>query len=264
MTAIEAYDKLSEGGVPITEDMFLAWVRDNSISAECLDNLAILGDMIIHKKQEDHYEHLLRRSRIPDVDLKTFDNFRYDRYDGEAVKVLKNLSSLYFLNSGCNVLFTGEPGTGKTHLALAIGNEACRHGIRTYYTTFSDLNTRLTLSIRKGTTAKEVKKLMDATCLIIDDIGRETFSERNTELLFNIISKRQSSKRSGSIIMTSNLRPSEWGPLFSSGSTLECTLDRLLDKVEKFELKGSSFRGRDRHSYQLEVKETQLSVKRQN
>lgn len=251
---------LNKTGVPITEEIISLWISTHNIDEEELEDVVALFKLIEKEKEEDRYETLLRLSRLPSYVPLTFENFNFDRFDAEAQKTLKSLKTLFFIHNNKSVIFTGETGTGKTHLAQAIGNEACKKGIRTYFITFHELNDRLTKAIREGNLSKVVKGLINAKCLIIDEVGKDRMSEENTNAFFHVIDKRCSTPHGGSIIMTSNLDPEDWDSLFDSDDASMCGLDRLLDRAEKFELTGSSYRGRARNSYRFAALDNPLKV----
>lgn len=255
MMTAELTSALAKLGLPASQDLLDSWVSKNDITMEEIDDVMDLVSKLQSVKDENSYERHLKSSGIPTVAYHTFDSFRLDGCSADAKKTLGSLRTLYFISSGRNVLITGKTGTGKTHLAMAIGDEACRQGLKTCFTTFSNLN-RALVDARNSTDGKKldrlVKKLTNASCLVIDDIGGAALGEAGSSLLSGIIENRRTLHGGcNSIIMTSSRKPSEWNSLFSPQEMAYSIIDRLMDRVDRFELDGPSFRGRDRIMHKL-------------
>lgn len=134
MTAEEFLDKYgkqaTELGLPFGREDMLGWMADSSLSAQELDTLSAFLSAMVRKKDETAVCTLKRLSRIPQKSPLTFGNFNMDLLNEHAKRQVRALQSLSFVSSKRNVIMVGPPGTGKTHLAMAIGNECCRNKIK--------------------------------------------------------------------------------------------------------------------------------------
>ncbi len=157
-------------------------------------------------------------------------------------KVTNHLSAIIdgsFLNRSENILAFGNPGSGKTHLLCAIGNELIERGRRVLFTPCSQLVQDLLLAKRDLKIAKLLKKLSRYDAVIIDDIGYVQQSREEMEVLFTFLADRY--ERS-SIMITSNLPFSKWEQIFKDPMTTAAAIDRLVHHSVVLELNLSSYR----------------------
>lgn len=211
------------------------------------DQLRAVGAVFsyLQKKKEDITIHtLLKMSRLPLRDPKTFDNFDFTRLKGKDIERLKNLPSLSAIYAHKNLAFIGPAGTGKTHLAQAFGYECCLKGLKTYFIKMSELRDRFTAARRAGKTDSVLNGLVRPSCLIIDEVGHCEFDIENTRLFFDLIDRRYNKEGSYNLVFTSNKAPSSWRTNFNEDDSLLCALDRIFDNATVFTIKGDSFRGR--------------------
>lgn len=256
----EIREKLKSAGVKADTASIASWAERERLSGEMLETVRSFASLLAEGKEANVRETLLKMSRIPAVSLKTFSNFDFTRFDDDAGAALKSLTSLSFLPQGRNVVLVGDTGTGKTHIAKAIGYEACGHGIKTYFTSFHDLNARITKERAKGTVSSFERTMRSQKCLIIDEVGKDRMDEGNTNVFFNLIEGRAESRFPGSIVMTSNTALDRWKDLFTVDSTTEAILDRIIDRVEYFSLSGASYRGRERNVHHIKIDAAPLTV----
>jgi len=166
---------------------------------------------------------------------------------------LKTLKTLSFLHSGKNVVFLGPTGTGKTHLGLSIGYECCQKGYKAYFIKLDELKAKFAESIRASNTDRCLSHLAKFSCLIIDEVGHCTLTKDETRLFFQLVD-RYYQKKTGSIVLTSNLNVNHWDEVFFNDKTLECALDRILDDSIVFSVLGQSYRGRDKVFTKMKLK----------
>ena len=187
---------------------------------------------------------LLRLSRLPLKEPKTFDSFDFSQLHGKNVEALKLLPSLSAVYAHKNLAFIGPQGVGKTHLAMAYGRECCNRGLKTYFMKATELNQRLTDARKYGRESSTIAGLVKPSCLIIDEVGRCVFDKENTRMFFDIIDRRYNKEGPNTMIFTSNKSPDKWGEFFNEDSSLLCALDRIFDDATVFMIKGQSYRGR--------------------
>lgn len=205
------------------------------------------------KKEDTIVSTLLRTSRLPLKEPKTFEDFDYNRIHGEHVDSLRNLSSLSPLYARKNLAFIGPQGVGKTHLAMAFGRACCLNGMKTYFLKATELNQKLTDARKYGHEKSTINGLVRPSCLIIDEVGRCVFDRENTQMFFDIVDRRYNKDCPNTIIFTSNKTPDKWGEYFREDSSLLCALDRIFDDATVYMIKGESFRGRKCETIALEA-----------
>lgn len=208
---------------------------------------------------ESHEQYLLRLSelelaarsanalqaRIRAADFpvhKDFDTFDFSCVPNlNKLKVLELARSEWIDQRG-NVCLIGSPGTGKTHLAVALGLAACRLGRRVRFYTAAALVTRLEEAQKQYQLDKALAQLERVELLICDELGYLSFSRAGAELLFQVFSERYERR---SLLVTSNLAFSEWGQIFQGERMTAALLDRLTHRCHIFEMNGESFRFRE-------------------
>jgi DNA replication protein DnaC len=218
-----------------------------------LKAVASTFDYLDEKQHETTIATMLRLSRIPRKNPKTFDNFDFGRIQGRDAAALKNLPALTNLHAGKNIAFIGPHGIGKTHLAQAYGRECCINGYKTYYIKATELKSKLEKIAYGGNTGRTVNGLVVPSCLIIDEIGRCTYDRKCTDLFFDIVDRRYEKDGPNTLILTSNTPVVNWDQFFTGDDTLLCTLDRIFDRASVFVMKGASYRGAGCETFSVEA-----------
>ncbi len=241
----------------------IALFAENNQFAEA-DLLAIQKtfEYLRGRKQESIVSTLLRMSRLPLKEPKTFDGFDFSLVKGKNVDSLRGLSTLSALHAHKNLAFIGPQGVGKTHLAMAFGRECCLKGYKTYFLKATELNQKLTDARKYGHESATINGLVKPSCLIIDEVGRCVFSKENTRMFFDVIDRRYNKEGPNTMILTSNIGPDKWSEFFCDDSSLLCSLDRIFDTATVFMMKGQSYRGRKCETIAIETgSNLNLSVK---
>lgn len=210
-------------------------------------------DYLSVKKHESVINTLLKMSRLPTKEPKTFDGYDFSRLRGDDIGALKGLPSLSDVNAGRNIAFVGPAGVGKTHLAEVYGRECCKQRMKTYFLKASELNDKFTIARKYGREAHAVQSLVKPTCLIIDEVERCRFNRDNTAMFFDLVDRRYEKEGLHTIIFTSNKQPNEWEEYFDGNDDLMCSLDRIFDRASIFDIKGESYRGRACTTYAVEA-----------
>ena len=150
------------------------------------------------------------------------------------------LVSCDFVAKKQNVIITGLTGCGKSYLACAIGNQACRLGISVQYVKFPSFLEELTIAHADGSYGKMLTQLVKKELLILDDFGMApSLTAQQNRDLFNLIDDRHQVRPT---LITSQLPVKNWHDYIGDPTTADAILDRLLEKVHRIELKGESMR----------------------
>jgi DNA replication protein DnaC len=172
--------------------------------------------------------------------LKTLEDFDFDSQPSVDRKQIQELSNLNFVAEKTNVILLGPPGVGKTHLSIALGVKATEAGYRVYFTTATDMLSRLKKGFSLGRLNEYLRAYLNCSLLIIDEVGYLSLEREEANLLFQVISKRY---ERGSIILTSNKSYGAWGEIVAGDNILAgAILDRLLHHSVTINIKGESYR----------------------
>ena len=175
--------------------------------------------------------------------IKTIDDFDWSAQPSAEKPLVLHLAQLAWIEERANVCFLGPPGTGKTHLAIALGMRACQTGTRVAFATAQQWVSRLEAAQERNQLEIELRRLERYGLLIIDEVGYLPLERQAANLLFALISRRY---ERGSIIVTSNRGFEQWGDILGDAMIAAALIDRLVHHATLVTLKGKSYRLRER------------------
>ena len=179
----------------------------------------------------------LRMARLSTVKtLASFDVSFQPSLDRNRILALAQLA---FIERNEVVHLLGPPGTGKSHLAIALGVEAVRAGRSVYFSPLADIVASLARAEREGSLRERIRFLSRASLLIVDEIGYLPVSASNGNLFFQLVNARDAR---GAMILTSNRGFGEWDQVFGDSVVAAALLDRLLHHATVVQIEGSSYR----------------------
>lgn len=180
----------------------------------------------------------IRLAKFPVV--KTLDQFNWSWPKKINRVQIQNLFRLKFIEDKSNVVFIGGVGLGKTHLASAMGYQACLKGYNVLFASAIDTVNNLISAQHAGRLKQELKKYLKPSLIILDELGYLPIDKNGADLLFQIISERY---ERGSIVITTNRVFKDWSQIFNNDSTLtSALLDRLLHHTDAVVIEGKSYR----------------------
>jgi DNA replication protein DnaC len=189
-------------------------------------------------RQDRATKRRIRTARFPQI--KTLEQFKWSWPKKINQLHVKNLFRLKFVDEKSNVIFLGGVGLGKTHLATALGYQACLKGYSVLFSTAVNAINNLVAAQNAGRLKQELNKYNKPALVILDELGYLPIDKIGADLLFQIISLRY---EQGSLIITTNRAFKDWPEIFNNDSTLtSALLDRLLHHTETVMIEGKSYR----------------------
>lgn len=213
-------------------------IRQASPDSSAGELLLMLMKTEYEQRQENQNKRRLKQAGFPYT--KTIEELDLSRYKGKMSDVFVNeLASCGFIKECRNITMLGNPGRGKTHMAIGLGLKACSMGMTVLFKNAASLSTELSEARDNYSLGRLEKKIQRADLLILDEMGYVSFDRYQSELLFKIIADR--SER-GSIIITTNLPFSEWTTLFENTAMVAAMIDRLTFNSYVLDMNGESYR----------------------
>jgi DNA replication protein DnaC len=230
----------------LLKELHLPAIRDNfeqkaaEALAEQSDHQTFLRELLELEYTQRREKGIVRRLRESNLPLeKSFDTFNLGRLGRKLMHQVNVLREGSFLDRKENVLAFGTPGGGKSHLLAALGQELVRSGRRVYFTSTSLMVQELLRAKMELRLDKQLKKLALFDALIIDDIGYVQQDRQEMEVLFTLLAARY---ERGSVMLTSNLKFSQWEAIFKDPMTTAAAIDRLVHHSVILELNIPSYR----------------------
>ena len=224
-------------------DMAVRAVREGLSHEAYLYELAQLE---LEQRTNQRYERRTRESGLPPG--KTFTTLQLPILGPRLSQQILGLRHSRFVQDARNVIAVGAPGTGKSHLAAALGHDLIQQGHTVYWSSTATLVQRLLAAKRDLGLPKALAKLDRYACLILDDIGYVQHERDEMEVLFTLLAERYERR---SVILTTNLAFSAWDRIFKDPMTTIAAIDRVVHHAVILDMMAlSSYRAKEAHAQQ--------------
>ena len=231
-------DQLRELHLPTVRSSFEEMARRAEQEALSYERYLLeLTERECQVRRQNRVERWLRQSKLPlEKDLPGFD---LKRLPAKIARQVRTLLDGTFVDRKENVLAFGKPGSGKTHLLCAIGQELIRNNRKVYFSSCSLMVQELLIAKRDLKLSRLLKRLAGYDALILDDLGYVQQTREEMEVLFTLLAERY---ERGSVMITSNLPFSKWEAIFKDPMTTAAAIDRLVHHSVILELNLPSYR----------------------
>ncbi|XMB67081.1 IS21-like element helper ATPase IstB [Mycoplasmatota bacterium zrk1] len=194
-----------------------------------MNHLEFLTNVLEHEfshRYENRIKNRFKHAKFPYK--KHLDQFQTDRYNSELQSKFNSLKSLEFIDNKENIILIGNPGSGKTHLGIALGVKACLENKRVLFVSVPNLIIELKEAMSNNQLQRYKRKFENFDLVILDELGYVSFDKSGCEILFNLLSNRNDK---GSIIITTNLNFDRWEEIFKDPMLTGALIDRLTHKA---------------------------------
>lgn len=196
-----------------------------------------LFELVLRQRETNRTKTLIKKAGFPSP--RTLEGFDYNPVTFPTVNTKDYILSLDFIAAKENLLMLGAVGTGKTHMATALGIKACLAGKKVSFYRTANLTNELLERHERGQLNRFLKSLVQKDLLILDEVGYVPASKKASELLFSLVSN---SYENQSIIITSNLELGRWNEVFGDDRLTNALIDRLIHHSHILAFAGESFR----------------------
>jgi DNA replication protein DnaC len=196
----------------------------------------ILEDEIANRR-DNSYKKRYNKTKLPNH--KTLEDFDFNFQPSINKRKINDSATCSFIKEKKNIVFIGSPGTGKTHLSIALGIQALKKGYKVLFSQVSEMLNALNMSKADNSYYKKAAYYLTPDLLILDELGFKKLPNYSGDDFFEIISKRY---EKGSIIITTNKEFEQWNEIFADPILSSAILDKIVHHSEIFKITGQSYR----------------------
>jgi len=216
----------------------LSYAKDKSLSH--LEFLELLLEDENNNRRDNSYKKRYAKAKFPQ--RKTIEDFDFSFQPSIDRKIINDCLTCNFIKEKRNIVFIGNPGTGKSHLSIAIGLKALLKGYKVLFTSVAEMLQNLNASKADNSYYQKVNFYLTPDLLILDELGFKKLPNYSADDFFEIISKRY---EEGSVIITTNKSFEQWGDIFADSILASAILDRIVHYSEIIKINGQSYRAKN-------------------
>lgn len=224
-------------GMLMTLEERIVYANDKQLSYQQF--LSLLCEDETNNRKDNGYKKRYIRAKLPAH--KTVEDFDFAFQPSVNKKLINDALTCQFIKERRNLIFIGNPGTGKTHLSTAIGLRALAKDFKVLFVTVAELLYQLHIAKADNSYYKKLTEYLAPDLLILDELGFQKFPQHSVDDFFEVISKRY---EKGSLIITTNQPFEQWGNIFGDTILAEAILDRVVHHSMIFTIKGPSYRSK--------------------
>lgn len=213
----------------------IAYATDKGISYT--EFLELLLEDEVNNRRANGYKKRYAKAKLPFY--KTIEDFEYNFQPSIDKKIINDCATCQFVPEKKNIVFIGNPGTGKTHLSIAIGIKALTKGYKVLFTSVSEMLQNLHLSKADNSFYQKLKQYLMPDLLILDELGFKKMPSHSADDFFEVISQRY---EKGSVIITSNKSFEQWTDIFADSVLSSAIIDRIAHHSVIVKIIGQSYR----------------------
>jgi len=222
-------------GIYSTVDERLSFAKDKSLSYQ--EFLELLLEDEENNRRENSYKKRYSRAKLPYQ--KRIEDFDFSFQPSIDRRVINDFATCQFIGQKKNIIFLGEPGTGKSHLSVAIAIKALLKGYRVLFTQVSEMLQSLHQSKADNSYYRKLDYYIKPELLVLDELGFKKIPNYSADDFFEVISKRY---EKGSVIITTNKSFEEWGDIFADNILASAIIDRVVHHSTVVKVNGKSYR----------------------